>query len=948
MHYISNATLTALQLKSFFRTTSFLFFLGTLLISAQEVPPIEIYTPKDYGADNQNWCIAQSKNNYIYVANNLGLLEFNGAEWYLYPSPNQTNVRSVSVINDLIYTGSSKEFGYWKRNKFGLLFYTSLSEQLKIDFLEGEEFWNIVALDDYILFQSLKRIYIYNKTTKSYTFIDSDTTIYKMFKVDGIIYFQKTKEGLYKIDKGTSKLVSNASVLKNSLLVNVFNHKNNLLVETENDGFYILKNNVLTKWEIKANNIPQSGVYRSAQLRDGSFMLGTRSNGVVHITPDGEIGNHINIINGLSNNTIHFVFEDAENNIWLALDNGINCINFKSPFRIFNDREGRIGTVYASAVYNGYLYLGSNQGLYCKPLYSTEAFKFVKGTQGPVWCLVNINNTLFCGHNTGTFLIDKDKANLVATIEGTWNITPINGRENLLLQGNYDGLNVIEKTNGKWQFKNKIEGFDVSSKFFDVYGNNQIFVSHGSKDIYSITVNNEYTNAVNVIKDTLTDKGLNCSIVKYNDDILYAYKRGVFKYNSTKKGFIKDSILSKLFTPDEYLSGKLISDANNNMLWNFSKQNLNYVSLDKLSGKPKINKIPFSAALPKGLTGYENISHLQDNKHLIGTSTGYVVLDLDKLSEKAYNISINSITKNDLKDSLQVVDKHVEGVFKNKDNNIEFTYSVAEFDKYLDTEYQYRLKGIYPEWSDWSTSSSILFKNLPFGDYVFNVRAKVGNNITNNTAAYSFTIERPRALSNEAIIVYIILFLVFSLLLHSVYRRYYRKQREKLLQKTTRELELKELENQQQLMRFNNEKLRQDIESKNRELGISTMSLIKKNEFLNSIKKELKNVSENDKSLKSVIRIIDKNLNNTDDWNVFEEAFNNADKDFLKKIKAMHPSLTSNDLRLCAYLRLNLSSKEIAPLLNISPRSVEVKRYRLRKKMDLPHESSLTNYILEV
>jgi DNA-binding CsgD family transcriptional regulator len=182
--------------------------------------------------------------------------------------------------------------------------------------------------------------------------------------------------------------------------------------------------------------------------------------------------------------------------------------------------------------------------------------------------------------------------------------------------------------------------------------------------------------------------------------------------------------------------------------------------------------------------------------------------------------------------------------------------------------------------------------------------------------------------------------------MHNVYKVYYKKQREKLLQKTTQELELKELDNKQQLMRFNNEKLKQDIVTKNRELATSTMSLIKKNDFLNSLKSELINIEGS--SVKNVIKIIDRNLNNNDDWNTFEEAFNNADKDFLKKIKKLHPVLTSNDLRLCAYLRLNLSSKEIAPLLNISPRSVEVKRYRLRKKMDLAHESSLTDYILKI
>jgi DNA-binding CsgD family transcriptional regulator len=148
-------------------------------------------------------------------------------------------------------------------------------------------------------------------------------------------------------------------------------------------------------------------------------------------------------------------------------------------------------------------------------------------------------------------------------------------------------------------------------------------------------------------------------------------------------------------------------------------------------------------------------------------------------------------------------------------------------------------------------------------------------------------------------------------------------------------------------MKLKNEKLEIDIESKNRELAISTMSLIKKNEFLSTIKTELQ-ANNNSSDLKKVIKIIDNNINNTDDWKLFKEAFDNADKDFLKLVKERHSSLTPNDLKLCAYLRLNLSSKEIAPLLNISPRSVEVKRYRLRKKMDLPPKTSLTNYILDI
>ncbi|GAA3656488.1 triple tyrosine motif-containing protein [Flavivirga jejuensis] len=916
-------------------------------IHAQERPPIEIFSPKDYGAETQNWSISQSKENYIYVANNKGLLEFNGANWQLYMSPNETIIRSVNVIDNLIYTGSNREFGYWQRNKLGQLHYTSLSKKLKVDFLEDEEFWNIISIDDYILFQSLKRIYIYNKTDASYSIIDSDTIIYKIFKVDETIYYQKTKDGIYKIENGASKLVSNNVILKENRLVNIFSINSHLLIETENNGFYVLDNGILSKWDIPANKkLSEVSVFRSIRLKDHSFILGTRSNGILHLTADGTINYNIDSVHGLSNNTVHGVFEDAENNIWLALENGINCVNMKSSFSIYTDEEGKIGTIYTSSVFNDNLYIGTNQGLFYKPQGKKEKFKLVEGIQEAVWCLTIIDNTLFCGHDTGTSIINNHTAEKIkGTQQGTWNIKPID-KTDLLLQGNYDGLYIIQKINNTWVFRNKIKGFNLSSKFFEIY-DGQIFVSHEYKGVFKIDVDNDFTKVLEIKKDPDLGKELNSSIIKYNNDLLYIHKKGVLKYNTKVNKFLKDTVLSTLFTEEDYTSGRLEFNKETNTLWCFSLKDLNYISPGKLSNIPKVSKIPYSKSLPRGLTGYENISYLNNKKYLIGTSTGFVVIDLDKGSNRAYDISINLITKQSIISSPEIVNKNTNGGFKNKDNNIEFTYSVSEFEKYLDTEYQYQLEGIYPNWSNWSARSKTLFENLPYGDYVFNVRARVGNTITKNVASYSFNIESPWYLSKTMLFAYVFLVLLFSLIMHNIYKRYYRKQREALLQKTTRELELKELENKQQLMRFNNEKLRQDIDNKNRELGISTMSLIKKNEFLNSIKKELQNIDDIN-NIKHVIKIVDRNLNNTDDWHVFEEAFNNADKDFLKKIKIEHPALTSNDLRLCAYLRLNLSSKEIAPLLNISSRSVEVKRYRLRKKMDLPHESSLTDYILEI
>jgi DNA-binding CsgD family transcriptional regulator len=219
--------------------------------------------------------------------------------------------------------------------------------------------------------------------------------------------------------------------------------------------------------------------------------------------------------------------------------------------------------------------------------------------------------------------------------------------------------------------------------------------------------------------------------------------------------------------------------------------------------------------------------------------------------------------------------------------------------------------------------------------------------LSTNEINSKFEIARPWYRTNAAIAGYVLIALVFFTGINSAYTGYYRRQRKVLLEKTSRDIELKELEAQKQIIQLRNDHLSLDIEARNRELAISTMNMIKKNETLNAIKDELGQLKD-ESEIRSVIKVIDKNLNNKEDWRFFEEAFNHADKDFFKKVKEKHPELTSNDLRLCVYLRMNLSSKEISPLLNISHRSVEIKRYRLRKKISLSRDVNLNDYFIRL
>ncbi|WP_411766691.1 triple tyrosine motif-containing protein [Winogradskyella sp. A3E31] len=920
----------------------------TLLGFTQELPPIVIFSPQDYNAEDQNWSISQSDDKTIYVANNEGLLQFNGAKWNLYKTPNNTILRSIEVINDRIYTGSYMDFGYWIKNAKGTLTYTSLTSRLEDKLIEDEEFWDITELEGRVIFQSLDRIFIYNESEEFFRVIDSKSRIIKMYIVDNNIYFQKINGSIFKIDKGSEQLLIDGNDIGANEVANIFSIEDGLLIQTREKGFYKLKGSILSKWNINADSVLlNSSVYNSIRLKDGTFLLGTISKGIIQLNDKGDIIFKLDQSNGLGNNTVLSLFEDESGNVWLGLDNGISVINFNSPFNFYKDSEGVLGTIYASARHNGNIYLGTNQGLFYKKESSEENFQFVTSTKGQVWGLDKIGDTLFCGHDKGTFVIDGRDAIQISTERGAWGIKAIPNNPNLLIQGNYQGLFIFQNNNGKWSLRNKLKGFDISSRYFEFVTPTKLLVSHEYKGVYKLILDNDL-NEVLEYKKLDQEIGKGTSLIKYNDAIYYSYNDGVFKYNESETVFQRDSILSTIFKDATYVSGRLIYDSNANRLWGFTENHIVYVEAESLTGDIKIHKISLPDQERKFKVGFENILYLNKSEYLLGTTEGYMVIDLQKIKKEDYMVTLNSVAYSPLYGDGRLLQLNSEETnLKNKENTLKFTYSIVGFSKYAPPKYQYRLAGMYNEWSEWSINSETIFENLPHGNFVFEVRAKVGNHLSENTATYSFNIKRPWYLTTVAILGYCMLFVVITLGIQVITRAYYKNQKERALAIKERELEYKELENQKQLVEFRNKSLRQDIENKNRELGISTMNLIKKNEFLSGIKNELKDVKQV-KDVKSVIKVIDRNINNKDDWKFFEKAFNNADKDFLKKVKNIHPELTPNDLKLCAYLRLNLASKEIAPLLNISPRSVEVKRYRLRKKMNLPHEASLTNYILDI
>ncbi len=924
---------------------AFLFVTG---LAGQELPPVLNYAPQQYHGENQNWSISQAKSKIIYVANNKSLLEFNGAKWKRYPSPNETVIRSVNVIDDKIYTGAYMDFGYWQKDDTGLLRYHSLTTKTKSSFLPDEEFWNIWEFEGGVVFQSLRRLYRYNPNDGTILPIEAETLVPRLFKIGQSVYFQKNNAGLFKIEGGRPVLVSDDAAFINDVVVGVFGETDALLVLTRHNGFYQVDKGIVSKKVTSADELlSEVSVYRCLQLTNGTYVLGTISHGLIHLDSDGNLLFHLNQINGLRNNTVLSLFEDLDNNVWLGLNNGIAHIDFDSPFRVYRDNRGILGTVYASLVTEDIMYLGTNQGLFYKRLDQSADFTMIPGTQGQVWTLTKVGEAIFCGHNSGTFEVIGNQVQKVADVTGTWRIIPKPDDKNILLQGNYDGLYVLEKTGGQWQLREKVKGFENSSRFIEVL-NTKVFVNHEYKGVYEIELNDAWTEALQVKVDT-TLKGYNSSLIKYQNEILFAYQEGILRYEPNQGKFERDSLLSQAYSKAQYVSGKLVTDSENRNLWMFSKPRIMYASTTGLGTDLRIKSIPLTEEMRDGIVGYENVSPSSDtDTYVFGNTSGYITLSLNQIHSKVFSVHLGAVDKVVLGRTTESLRLTGENEFEHDSNSIELSFYTPEYGALTQPQYQYRLTGIYDDWSVWSEKAEVRFENLPPGAYEFAVRAKMGNVLSNNMAKYAFTIKKPWYFSNVMWFFYIIGGLFVGISVHTLYRGYYHKRQRNIIAANQKEMELQRVQSEKEIIRIKNEQLRKEFQDKSNELAASTMSIIKKNELLYKAKEQLMASEGDTESIRPIIHTIDKNLNQSDDWELFKEAFNNADRKFLKKLKKVHPNLSPNDIKLCAYLRLNLSSKEIAPLLNISARSVEIKRYRLRKKLGLEHNINLVDYILKL
>jgi len=953
----------------FVKNYSFYFLFYSSVIFAQfnivGIPEIKNYKRADYKAETQNWGIDQDVNGNIYFANNDGLLQYDGATWHKYTTPNPTSIRSIKIDNSgKIFVGGYNEFGYFKSNSKGRLVYFSISKLVNRNTIKNFDFiWKVHILGDEVLFQSFSGIFVYKNN--SIKFIKAPNRFQFSFKVKNKIFFQDISNGILELKNGKFIQLKGTTVLNNIEVWGMIPMPdNNILLTTLDKGIYLYDGEKVVSWDSAANVFIKKNSSLGGVLIENKFILiNSVLDGIIICDFNGKILQHINQKGGLQNNTILSSFIDNGNNIWLGLDNGIAFVNRNSPFTYIG-LSSNLATVYASAIYKGTLYVATNQGLFYQnwnDIIQGNAFTLVKGTTGQTWNIQEFNNILLCSHNNGAFAISEGKVINVLDNKGYYGFKKIPNHPNQLLGYTYSGFTIYEKVKNGWDFKNSIKGFNSSVISFEIdekniwlKENNSIFRMRLDNELKKVSSIKKYNN----LSSSITGIG---SIQKIQNNIYFQTNNRFFTFSPEQDLFFEDKKMSLIFKKLPKISYSQEDNFGN--IWYLYNKSLG-VLMKSTNEKYKNNIYPFSILTNNLVNNFLSINTINAENILIGLKEG--ILHYNSKSKNALQIKPKAFIRSFSFPSDTLFFGNGQNNMKKvklpyASNHIKFSFSSPTYDNPQDLKYSYKLEGFDERWSIWSSSTIKEYTYLREGDYTMKLKALNNNGIQSNETILNFSISPPWYRHFLAYIVYIIIITIAIVVIKRRIDAKIRKdrynqtveQRRVYLEKESK-IRQEQYDLEKEIERLKREKLKIALLAKDKELVNNTIQVAKNNKMLSTIIHKLNdfNIESLDESTKrqytKLQKSIAKELETDNNWKELEKHIKNVHFDFLKRLKEKYPTITPREMDLATFLLMNMSTKEISEIMNISLGGVDLARYRLRRRLKLDNKENLTGFLMSI
>jgi hypothetical protein len=952
--------------NNFVKHTTFLTFFLCFVIQTSAFTgkyPIQNFTPKQYKAGIQNIDFAQNADMTIFVANNLGVLSFNGTNWENHVSKSGKKKRSLAFDKNAkrLYVGSQGEFGYFHDDWT----YTSLIEKIPTTLQDFDEVWDVYLHNSMVYFCTFQIIYVYDG--ESIFVIEHEDGFDRTFFVGDRLFTQSALGKLFEI-KGQALLPAYAQKQYNGIIAGII---------PEEDGYLLFYNSgkiELTSrfgWEVKYEELSKAikGKYVNhvLQLSDTRLVISTQTSGLFLFDFQTGAFQNITAHDGLLSNACLRTFQDYSGKLWVGMQNGIALIDINSPVRFINKEVNIQGSGYEAFEVEAGTYYTTSNGIY---YLSKKAGKsiFLKGTEGPAYGMQKIAGKLYAGHHTGLFLLENGKATQKAVTDGLWQIKQLRSHPEYAIGGTYSGLHLFKITEKRGlKSVGKIKGFDESSRFFEEDLQGRIWVGQFYKGLYRLNLKEGLTEAVVKKVSDDYDLPLDEQIIICNIDreIYLATFEGMFKIDINTDQIVRADLFTKdIGEQPVYLvrqdKKKNIHIVTENMVGYFKQiSNDNYVFVPS-----SLYQLRYSFN-----NDLLNVSVHTENGVLFNANEGFIHYNPEKESRIALEQpllmrSVYSVTQDSVlyarepfgfkpQDMPPIVVSHKAKVLK-------FTVESFQFNEINNQEFRYFLKGLDKDFEPWVNTSFKEYSNLREGDYefLFQTRNHLGEIMTSKP--YFVTVSPPFHRSNLVKVIFVILGLLTLFLISRFQKQRYKYKAEEIEKTKEQELTAKqqkliEIEKQKdrELRTLREEKMQSELRHLNNLLAASTMNLVVKNEFMETIKLELKQIrqkwenGEIKKDVDKVVREIDSALKLQEDWEQFEYHFDKVHGDFLSRLRDEFSELSPNEQKLCAFLRLNLNTKEVANLMNISARGVEVARYRLRKKLGLKKGENLSKFVLE-
>lgn len=881
--------------KRFFLSI-FILLPFTGVFSNNNLPKLNCYDKNDYQAGRQNWDIDIDSDGVVYFCNSDGLLYNIYGEWRLQSMSTKGFVRSVMVDNDTIWSGG-KEFGYFTKAIDGLDFH-SLGE------LEHEQIWDIISFENTIVYLSETRVIYYDKTDKSTKIYKFRPGVWSIAKWRGKIWSVHKNGEIGYLEKGIFKKKTLLKELQSVEVRKIFVHNNQLYIVTLEGKLYSFDGEKIAE-VVLPKVLKGKALFSGMSFDKTSFCLATISEGFVRISDKGEVLNLVNSKNGLLDNTVLSMTKDRLGNMWLGLDYGLAKVELQGPInQIFNG-----AATYGIKNYHGTTYIATNKGLYHS--LGNDGFELMESSGGQIWSLRVIDDVLYSCNNNGLSKIEDNKI-----VETTINYTGIYDFVNFegtdfYIFSTYQGLQLIKKTGENFKYIKNLELWGNKKLNYDKE-NNCVWGEFVNESVYQFTLTadfeiekKEYSNFAKVF-----DTG---------NGIFFSDNKNLYEYNDGKFQLVKHTLLKTINGPVQAIAYD-------------QKGYLCYVQDRELKLSvllPDASVHSYSTLLTSlGNNVVLDFEFLDFDGHLLrlATDRGVTTFDINYQSdlEKYSSPVISSFTVFGEKNITYHLPYPEEGVYLgagNKDMRFRFGINKSDYDV---VEYRYKLPPNQNNWSEWSSKNEILITQVNGGEHTFYLQSRVNGGAVDGVSL-KFSIEKFWYQTSWVILpIFFIAFLwIFGVIIvmTRINRRKLNRQKKLYVERDTHRI----------------------LELKNNQLLQFAEIISRKNEFLNKVKTGLEGMRNRESSRWA--RLISNEVNNEKKDFLFHKLFSEVHQEFISHLTENYPSLTSNDIRVLSFIRINLDKNEICNLMNISPRSLDTNRYRLRKKLNLEQGVDLNQFI---